>query len=253
MQRLGACSGALVIEETNQFGQAIGCPVPDWAARPRPARAVIAGRYCRLEPIDATRHAPELFAHYMEAPDARDWTYLFQERPETLEAFHTYLAELARTDDPLHFTIVDLGTNGPVGTAALLRIDRAHGVIEIGSITYSPRMKRTCAGTEAIYLFMRLAFDELGYRRFEWKCDSLNGPSRGAAERFGFTFEGTFRRAIVYKGRNRDTAWYSVIAEEWPRIRVGFETWLSPENFDRFGRQRRSLREIREAIPPSTG
>jgi RimJ/RimL family protein N-acetyltransferase len=251
---LGTAGGCpSMIEQPNQFGQPTGNPVPGWSARPRPARAVIAGRYCRLEPIDVNRHAPELFAHYMQAPDARDWTYLFHERPETLGAFRTYLAELARSEDPLHFTIVDLTDNGAVGTAALHRIDCAHGVIEVGSITYSPRMKRTRAGTEVIYLFMRLAFDELGYRRFEWKCDSLNAPSRAAAERFGFTFEGVFRRAIVYKSRNRDTAWYSVIAEEWPRIRKAFEAWLSPENFDQLGRQRRSLREIRAAIAPSTG
>lgn len=242
-----------MIEQTNQFGQMIGCPVPGWSARPRPTRAVIAGRYCRLEPVDVERHAVELFARYMEAPDVRDWTYLFHERPQTLGAFHAYLAELARTEDPLHFAIVDPGAHGAVGTAALHRIDCAHGVIEVGSIAYSPRMKRTPAGTEAIYLFMRLAFDELGYRRFEWKCDSLNAPSRAAAERFGFTFEGVFRRAIVYKGRSRDTAWYSLIAEEWPRIRAAFESWLSPENFDQLGRQRRSLREIRGAIPQSTG
>jgi RimJ/RimL family protein N-acetyltransferase len=241
-----------MIEQTNQFGQAVGHPVPGWSARPRPARAVIAGRYVRLEPVDAKLHADELFIHYMEAPDARDWTYLFHERPETLSAFRTYLTELARSDDPLHFAIVDPGANGAVGTAALMRIDCAHGVIEVGSIAYAPRMKRTRAGTEAIYLFMRLAFDELGYRRFEWKCDSLNAPSRAAAERFGFTFEGVFRRAIVYKGRNRDTAWYSVICEEWPSIRGRFESWLSPENFDQLGRQHRSLREIPGAIALST-
>jgi RimJ/RimL family protein N-acetyltransferase len=240
-------------ERTNQFGQPIGQPVPGWSARPRPARAVITGRYCRLEPIDVSRHAAELFAHYLEAPDARDWTYLFHERPETLGAFRTYLAELERSEDPLHFTIVDVNTNLAIGTAALHRIDCVHGVIEVGSISYSPRMKRTRAGTEAIYLFMRLALDDLGYRRFEWKCDSLNAPSRAAAERFGFTFEGVFRRAIVYKGRNRDTAWYSLIAEEWPRIREAFEGWLSPENFDPSGRQRRSLREIRGAMPVSGG
>lgn len=241
-----------MMDRVNQFGQAIGYPVSGWSTRPRPPRAIISGRYCRLEPIDVERHSAELFAHYMEAPDARDWTYLFHERPDTLESFRNYLAGLSCMEDPLHFTVVDSGAHGAVGTAALHRIDCAHGVIEVGSITYSPRMKRTRAGTETIYLFMRLAFDELGYRRFEWKCDSLNVPSRAAAERFGFTFEGVFRRAIVYKGRNRDTAWYSVIAEEWPGIRQAFEKWLSPENFDQLGRQRRSLREIRAANPHST-
>lgn len=237
-----------MVEETNPFDQPIGRPVAAWCARLPPRRAVVRGQYCRLEPVDVERHAVELFTHYMEAPDARDWTYLFHERPETLEAFRVYLSGLARSEDPLHFTIVD-SMAGAVGTAALARIDCANGVIELGGITYSPRIKRTRAGTEAIYLFMRLAFDELGYRRFEWKCDSLNAPSRRAAERFGFSFEGIFRRAIVYKGRNRDTAWYSVIAEEWPSVRAAFESWLSPENFDQLGRQRRSLREIRSAIP----
>jgi RimJ/RimL family protein N-acetyltransferase len=183
----------------------------------------------------------------MEAPDARDWTYLAAERPETLPLFEEYLARLAKSEDPLHYTIVDTETAKPVGTAALMRIDPVHGVIEVGSIAYSPRLKRTRAGTEAMYLLMRLVFDHLGYRRYEWKCDSLNGPSRAAAQRYGFTFEGVFRSAIVYKGRSRDTAWYSIIAEEWPRIRSAFDAWLDPKNFDEQGRQRRAL----EAIRPS--
>jgi RimJ/RimL family protein N-acetyltransferase len=188
----------------------------------------------------------------MEAPDDRDWTYLFPERPADANAFREYLARLERSEDPLHFAIVDLADGAAVGTAALMRIDPSHGVIEVGSITYSPRLKRTRAGTETIYLFMRLVFDEIGYRRFEWKCDSRNAASRAAAERYGFTFEGLFRRAVVYKGRNRDTAWYSIIAEEWPRIRLAFETWLSADNFDEHGHQRRSLRDIRAAVPPWT-
>jgi RimJ/RimL family protein N-acetyltransferase len=205
-----------------------------------------------LEPVSVERHARELFAHYMEAPDDRDWTYLFPERPADANSFREYLAQLERSEDPLHFTIVDLADGAALGTAALMRIDPTHGVIEVGSITYSPRLKRTRAGTETLYLFMRLAFDEIGYRRFEWKCDSRNAPSRAAAERYGFTFEGLFRRAVVYKGRNRDTAWYSIIAEEWPRIRLAFETWLSADNFDEHGNQLRSLRDIRAAVPPWT-
>jgi RimJ/RimL family protein N-acetyltransferase len=232
-------------ERRNQYDQPLGPPVTGWTERPRPLRRTLAGRYCRLEPIDPQRHAAELFEAYMVAPDARDWTYLLAERPATLDEFREYLINLAKSADPLHYTIVDIETAKPVGTAALMRIDPVHGVIEVGSIAYSPRIKRRRAGTEAMYLLMRLIFDELGYRRYEWKCDSLNGPSRAAAQRYGFTFEGIFRRAIVYKGRSRDTAWYSIIAEEWPRIRTAFDTWLDPKNFDPSGVQRRPLEAMR--------
>ena len=232
-------------ERMNQFGQPIGAPVPGWSKRPRPARDTLPGRYCRLEPVDVDLHAADLYQAYMEAPDGRDWTYLFTERPATPAAFAEYLAGLAASQDPLHYAIVDENTGKPVGTAALMRIEPNHGVIEVGAITFSPRLKRTRAATEAMYLLMRLAFDALGYRRYEWKCDSLNAASRSAASRYGFTFEGIFRRAIVYKGRCRDTAWYSIVAEEWPPIRSAFETWLNGDNFDEFGRQRRPLSIIR--------
>jgi RimJ/RimL family protein N-acetyltransferase len=202
------------------------------------------GRYCRLEPVSVTRHEADLFAAYMEAPDDRDWTYLFWERPERREEFHSYLTKLETSDDPLHFAILETRTGKAVGTAALMRIEPAHGVIEVGSITFSPRLKQTPAATESMYLLMRRAFDELGYRRYEWKCDSLNAPSRAAAERYGFTFEGIFRKAIVYKGRNRDTAWYSITDAEWPRLRAAFEAWLDPTNFDE-GLQRRRLSDFR--------
>jgi RimJ/RimL family protein N-acetyltransferase len=232
-------------ERRNQYDQPIGPAVAGWTERPRPSRCTLTGRYCRLQPVDPQRDAADLFAAYMDAPDGRDWTYLFQERPETLALFRDYLSNLAKSDDPLHYTIVDTETAKPVGTAALMRIDPVHGVIEVGSIAYSPRIKRSRAGTEAMCLLMRLVFDELGYRRYEWKCDSLNGPSRAAAQRYGFTFEGIFRRAIVYKGRSRDTAWYSILAEEWPRIRSAFDTWLEPKNFDETGLQKRALEAMR--------
>ncbi|HUA76991.1 MAG TPA: GNAT family protein [Acetobacteraceae bacterium] len=228
-------------DRTNAYGQPIGAPVPDWTARRRPARAPLGGRYCRLEPVSVERHGRELFESYMQAPDDRDWTYLFSARPPDVESFRNYLLQLEKSEDPLHFSIIDLANGVAVGTAALMRIEPAHGVIEVGSITYSPRLKHTRAGTEAIYLFMRLAFDELGYRRFEWKCDSLNGPSRRAAQRYGFTFEGIFRQAVVYKGRNRHTAWFSIIDREWPRLKERYTRWLDPANFDADGRQRMSL------------
>ena len=228
-------------DRKNQFGQPIGTAVPGWSERPRPQRSTLPGRYCRLEPVETDLHAADLFTAYMEAPDDRDWTYLFSERPHTPALFREYLTKLAMSEDPLHYAIIDEGTAKPVGTAALMRIEPIHGVIEVGAITFSPRLKRTRAATEAMYLLMRYVFDQLGYRRYEWKCDSLNAASRSAAGRYGFTFEGIFRRAIVYKGRSRDTAWFSMVAEEWPRIRAGFESWLDPDNFDDAGHQRRRL------------
>jgi RimJ/RimL family protein N-acetyltransferase len=203
------------------------------------------GRYCRLEPVNVQRHGAELFAAYMEAPDGRDWTYLFCERPQSQEAFHAYLEKLEKSDDPLHFTIVDTGAGTAVGTAALMRIEPSHGVIEVGSITFSARLQKTRAATESMYLMMRRAFDELGYRRYEWKCDSLNAPSRAAAARYGFTFEGIFRKAIVYKGRSRDTAWFSITVDEWPRVQAAFEAWLDPANFSANGKQKRRLADLR--------
>jgi RimJ/RimL family protein N-acetyltransferase len=233
------------MDRKNQFGQSIGPAVEGWSKRALPSRSAMAGRYCRLEPIDTGRHAGDLFAAYMESPDSRDWTYLFHERPERVEELRDYLSRLAASEDPLHFTIVEAATSRAVGTAALMRIDPVHGTIEVGSIAFSARMKKTPAGTESMYLMMRRAFDELGYRRYEWKCDSLNTPSRSAAQRYGFTFEGIFRNAVVYKGRSRDTAWYSITAQEWPQVRAAFETWLAPDNFDERGNQRRRLAVIR--------
>jgi len=241
-----------VTQRLNAYGQPIGPPVEGWTARVRPPRTPMAGRYCRLEPLDAGRHAADLYSAYAEAPDGRDWTYLPVERPADPGAFRAYLQTAAASGDPLHFAIVDLAAASrqptAAGTAALMRIEPAHGVIEVGSITYSPRLKRTRAGSEAMYLMMRRAFDELGYRRYEWKCDTHNGPSRAAAARYGFQFEGIFRQAVVVKGRSRDTAWFSIIDSEWPRVRAAFEAWLAPENFDSDGRQRRSLAAIRDSL-----
>jgi RimJ/RimL family protein N-acetyltransferase len=229
----------------NSFGQPIGPAAPGWSMRPRPPRTDMAGRYCRLEPVSVQRHEKDLFAAYMAAPDGRDWTYLFSDRPASESDFNAYLAKLEKSEDPLHFAIVNSATNRAIGTAALMRIEPAHGVIEVGSITFSPLLKKTRAATESMYLMMRRAFDELGYRRYEWKCDSLNAPSRAAALRYGFTFEGIFRQAIVYKGRSRDTAWFSITDTEWPRIRAAFEAWLAPGNFNADGRQKRSLSDLR--------
>jgi RimJ/RimL family protein N-acetyltransferase len=230
----------------NELGQPIGAPLPGWSARPLPRRTPIAGRYCRLEPLDPDRHAAELFDANSDDADSRNWTYLPHGPYPSFDLYRDYLADAARRDDPLVHAIIDRAGGRAVGVASLMRIDPASGVIEVGGINYSPRLQRRPAATEAMYLLMRRVFDELGYRRYEWKCDVLNAPSRAAALRLGFRYEGLFRQATVYKGRNRDTAWFSIIDTEWPPLRKAFERWLDPSNFDAQGLQRQSLASLRE-------
>ncbi|WP_374626074.1 GNAT family N-acetyltransferase [Pandoraea sp.] len=225
----------------NEYDQPIGRPLPDWVPRAQPPRASIGGRYCRVEPIDVERHVKDLYEAYASAADGRDWTYMSVGPFLDFDSYYAHATKMAASADPLHHAIIDLATGKAVGTLALMRIDAANGVVEVGHVAYSPLLKRTRAGTEAQYLLMRRVFDEMGYRRYEWKCDSLNAPSRRAAARYGFTFEGIFRQAIVYRGRSRDTAWFSITDGEWPAISRGFEQWLSPENFDAQGRQRAGL------------
>ena len=225
---------------TNEHGQPIGFPLAGWTARPRPPRTPMAGRFCQVEPIDVDRHAADLYA---ANTDPSSWTYLFYGPFKTFERYRRWLADMAALDDPLFYAIADRSAKA-VGVASYMRIDPPNGVIEVGHLNFSPALQRTAAATEAMYLMMRRAFDELGYRRYEWKCDSLNVPSRAAAERLGFTFEGEFRQAIVYKERSRDTTWYSIIDTEWPARKKAFERWLAPDNFDAAGHQRRSLSEF---------
>jgi len=194
-----------------------------------------------LEPLDADAHAAALHAAFAVDGSGLGWTYLPYGPFDDVGAYRTWVAEAARADDPLFFAILDSGDT-PVGVASYLRIMPAIGTIEVGHIHYSRALQRTRAATEAMYLMMRCAFDDLGYRRYEWKCDDLNAPSRLAAERLGFTYEGTHRQATIYKGRNRDTAWYSILDSEWPRVRVALEAWLDPKNFDAEGVQRTPLR-----------
>lgn len=225
---------------TNELGQPIGEPVTDWTPRERPPRTAMVGRYCQIEPLDAGRHAAQLHAANAVDVDGRMWTYLFTGPHESAETYRAWAEGAATSVDPLFHAILDLDGKA-VGVAAFMRIDATMGVIEVGNIAYSPLLQRTPAATEVMYLMMRRAFDELGYRRYEWKCDALNAPSRAAAERLGFRYEGLFRQALVYKGRNRDTAWYSIIDQEWPARRAAFEAWLDPANFDADGRQVRPL------------
>ncbi|MCJ2088233.1 GNAT family N-acetyltransferase [Methylobacterium sp. E-005] len=231
----------------DDFGQPIGPALPNWTLRPVPPRTPMEGRTCRIVPLDAGAHAAGLFAAYSAAPDQRTWTYLPDEMPENEAAFRDRLEARAASRDPLFHAILDRGSGEPLGIASYLRIDPANGVIEVGHLHFGPGLQRTPASTEAMALMMARAFDELGYRRYEWKCDSLNAPSRAAALRLGFTFEGIFRNAVVVKGRSRDTAWFSITDAEWPKVRAGFEAWLSPANFDAEGRQRHGLAEVRAA------
>ena len=230
-------------QRRNQFGQPIGAPAPDWTPRPRPPVTPMAGRLCRVEPLDAARHIDDMHAAFSEAADGRDWTYLPDDYIER-EAYRAWLTKFGAAGDPMPHVIVDQAAGKAVGTASFLRIDPANGVIEVGYILLAPRLQRTPAATEAMFLMMRRVFDELGYRRYEWKCDSLNAPSRAAALRLGFRFEGIFRQAVVYKGRNRDTAWFSIIDSEWPALKRAYERWLDPANFDAGGRQRERLSDL---------
>ena len=226
---------------TNDLGQPISFPVTRWTARPRPLRTSMDGRFCRVEPLDPSRHAADLHAANLQDTAGANWTYLAYGPFASLDDYRDWITQTCLGDDPLFHAVVDRATNRAVGVASYLRIDERVGVIEVGHINYSPLLQRTAASTEAMYLMMRRVFDELGYRRYEWKCDALNAPSRAAAQRLGFRFEGIFRQLTIYKNRNRDTAWYSVIDSEWPALKVAFERWLNTENFDDAGRQRRSL------------
>ena len=218
----------------------------DWRPRARPARVTLEGRACRLEPLDAARHAAGLYAANALDRDGHMWAYLGYGPFDDAGQYRRWVASAERSEDPVFVAVVDAGTGAPLGVASWMRIEPAHGVIEIGHLAWSPPLQRTRAATEAVMLLLAHAF-ALGYRRCEWKCDARNARSRAAALRFGFTFEGVFRQHMVVKGHNRDTAWYSLLDHEWPAARAGFEGWLDPRNFDDTGRQRRSLRECRAA------
>ena len=228
----------------SEFGQPIGFALPDWRSPPRPPREAMKGRFCRVEPIDLERHARELYEANALDPDARHWTYLPYGPFESFEAYQSFVRAICLGDDPLFFAIVDARTDRAVGLASYLRIDTRVGSIEVGHLRFSSLLQRTPAATEAMALMMRRAF-ELGYRRYEWKCDSLNAPSRAAALRLGFVFDGVFRQANIVKGRNRDTAWFSVTDREWPTCARAFERWLDTSNFDAQGRQRVRLEALR--------
>ncbi len=217
-----------------------------WQTRPLPERRTLEGHYCRLEPFEAERHGEELFAASTQPGDAARMRYLL-DAPKDRQQFVAWMARERKRDDAKFFAVVDKATQRCEGRQAFMRMVPEHGVIEIGAILWGPAIAKTRVSTEALFLFAQLAFDQLGYRRLEWKCDSRNLASREAAERFGFQFEGIFRQHMVVHGENRDSAWYAMIDGDWKQLRPGYEKWLSPENFDAAGRQTRGLREFLSA------
>lgn len=212
----------------------------DWRPRPRPARVTLVGSFCRLEPLDPLRHGDHLFAASM-APGAEERFRYLADLPQDRAGFEGWLARASAADDPLFYAVIDLASGRCEGRQSFMRIAPEHGVLEVGHILWGPAIARTRVATEALFLFARYAFDALGYRRLEWKCDAANEPSMRAARRFGFTYEGRFRQHMVVKGRNRDTAWFAIVDADWPSLRTAFERWLAPENFDPRGRQKARL------------
>ncbi|RYD67481.1 MAG: N-acetyltransferase [Verrucomicrobiaceae bacterium] len=201
------------------------------------------GRFCRLEKLDAEHHVASLHAANSLDKDGRMWTYLAYGPFDSGDAYRAWVDDVSGKSDPLFFAIIDRESSRAIGVASYLRIDPRAGSIEVGHIAYSPLLQGTTAATEAMFLMMKHAFD-LGFRRYEWKCDALNAPSRAAALRLGFTFEGIFRQAVIVKGRNRDTAWFSITDKEWPSRQEAIQHWLAPENFDTNGRQLAKLSEL---------
>ena len=227
----------------NALGQPIGFAVPNWTARPRPPQTPMEGKFCRVVPLNIEQHAMDLYQANSKDAEGRMWTYLGY-GPFT--TFEHYLAEMNRwTAEDWHIhAIISAKSCQAEGLASYVSIEPEAGSIEVGAIMYSPGLQRSAAGTEAMYLMMKRAFDELGYRRYVWRCNALNERSMNAAKRLGFRFEGIFRQATVLKGRNRDTAWLSITDQEWLVIKEAFECWFSLDNFDARGQQIKSLREF---------
>ncbi|MEZ4639491.1 MAG: GNAT family protein [Caldilineaceae bacterium] len=228
-------------QSLNELGQPIGAPLPPgWTPPPWPDRTPMTGRFCRVEALTPD-HAADLHDAYSLDTEGRNWTYLGYGPFDSVEGYRAWVESVYQGEDPLFFAIMDLSSGRAVGVASYLRITPGSAAIEVGHLNFSPRLQQQPAATEAMFLMMERAFD-LGYRRYEWKCDAFNAPSRAAAQRLGFSYEGVFRQATLYKGRNRDTAWYAIIDAEWPALRAQFVNWLSPDNFDENGKQRTSLR-----------
>ena len=223
-------------------------PEVDATPAKRPQRTTLEGRLVKVVPLDPAAHADALFDGTRGNDNESLWLYLFEGPFPTRASFDSHLQQRASSEDPLFFAILDKASGDAVGYAAYMRIEPAHRVIEVGSILFTPRLQRTSGATEAMYLMARHVFEDLGYRRYEWKCNALNAPSQSAALRLGFTFEGIFRQHMIIKGRNRDTAWFSMLDLEWPKRKAAFERWLDPANFDANGRQKVSLSAMNREV-----
>ena len=224
---------------TNKYNQPIGKPLNDFKPCQKPSSKMLDGNYCCLEKINANKHSEDLFNECNN--DEKAWTYVHENQFQNLNSFKNYIKECEKSTDPYTYAIIDKKTNKTVGRIAYMRIKENIGSIEIGRVLFSKKMRKSCIGTEAVYLLLCEVFEKLKYRRCEWKCDSLNEASRNAAIRYGFTYEGTFRNAMVQKGRSRDTAWYSIIDSEWQILKSAFECWLSEDNFTDDEKQIKSL------------
>jgi RimJ/RimL family protein N-acetyltransferase len=223
-------------------------PEVDAMPAKRPQRVTLKGRVVSVVPLNPSAHADALFEATSGEENKSLWLYLFEGPFPARAAFESHLKQKASSEDPLAFAILDNSSGDAVGYASYMRIEPAHRVIEVGSILFTPGLQRTIGATEAMYLMARHVFEDLGYRRYEWKCNALNAPSRGAALRLGFTFEGIFRQHMIMKGRNRDTAWLSMLDSEWPKRKAAFERWLDPGNFDASGRQKVSLSALNREV-----
>jgi RimJ/RimL family protein N-acetyltransferase len=230
--------------QQNQFGQTIGIQVENGQPRQAPYRKRMQGNACILEQLNIEKHAYQLFEALSVDNKGASWTYLPYGPFDSYEEFFRWISEITMKNDEMLYAILDIKTQIPIGICGYLRINPEHGSIEVGHLHYSKFLKRTLAATEAMYLMMYHIFEELHYRRYEWKCNSLNEASQKAAMRLGFKFEGIFRQSNVFKGHNRDTAWYSIIDSEWPALKEKFEKWLHPDNFDAQGNQIKKLTEI---------
>jgi RimJ/RimL family protein N-acetyltransferase len=233
----------VAISDIESGAVSVGAQV-DATSAMRPQRSRLEGRVVSIVPLEPRLHGDALFEGTQGKENEKLWRYLFEGPFATRASFDSYLEQKARSEDPLFFAILDKSSGEAVGHAAYMRIEPTHRVIEVGSILYTPRLQRTVGATEAMYLMARHVFEDLGYRRYEWKCNALNAPSRRAALRLGFTFEGIFRQHMIVKGHNRDTAWFSMLDSEWPKRKIAFERWLDPSNFDGEGRQKVSLSAV---------
>ena len=230
-------------KSVNELGQPVGELVENWKAPPAPERVVIPGVYCSLVPLDPEAHSSQLFEAFCRDGAGANWTYLPYGPFAAVEDFHAWVSEHSEKPDPLFFAVIDASSGSAVGVLSFMRIAQSMGSIEIGHIHFSPQLQGTVASTEALYLMLEWVFSA-GYRRCEWKCNALNEASRAAAVRLGFSFEGIFRQAVIVKGRNRDTAWFSMLDKEWGKLSEAFAAWLAPQNFSSSGRQKLRLSEL---------